>query len=66
MRRPRLPFWIALLLIVSLPHPAGIARLSNYELDFEQISQAGQEIMDRFDAAMPRARELVHDPKKVN
>jgi len=25
-----------------------------------------QEIMDRFDAAMPRARELVHAAKKVN
>ena len=48
MRRPRRHFWIALLLIVSLPHPAGIARLRDYELDFEQISQAGQEIMDRF------------------
>ena len=33
---------------MSLPHPAGIARLRDDELDFEQISQAGQEIMDRF------------------
>jgi hypothetical protein len=25
-----------------------------------------QEILDRFDAAMPRARELLHDAAKVN
>lgn len=56
--------WIGLVPALWIP-TAGLAFLGDYELDFEQISEAGQEIMDRFAPAFIQDRYRFATPEEM-